>query len=120
VIFLSDGHPTMGDTSTEGILSRVRQIVAQGTQVNVMGYGYRVEELRAKGAPIDWYADEPVSITGAVGSLSRRAPHPEAGKLFMDFVPRHKPWFDLCRPGVPMFRRSPPFDRVGYTLSRAG
>ncbi|MDP2601833.1 MAG: extracellular solute-binding protein [Deltaproteobacteria bacterium] len=63
------------------------QLVAAGEfPVNVMGYGYRVEEMRAKGAPIDWYADEPVSITGAVGSLSRRAPHPEAGKLFMDFL----------------------------------
>ena len=51
-----------------------------------MGYGHAVEGLRAKGAPIDWTADEPVSITGAVGSLSRRAPHPEAGKLFMDVL----------------------------------
>lgn len=63
------------------------QLIAAGEfPVNVMGYGYAVEALRAKGAPIDWTADEPVSITGAVGSLSRRAPHPEAGKLFMDFL----------------------------------
>lgn len=63
------------------------QLLAAGEfPVNVMAYGYRVEEMRSKGAPMDWYADEPVTITGAVASLSRRAPHPEAAKLFIDFL----------------------------------
>jgi iron(III) transport system substrate-binding protein len=42
--------------------------------------------MRAKGAPVDWLADEPLTITGAVASISRRAPHPEAAKLFIDFL----------------------------------
>lgn len=51
-----------------------------------MAYGFRVEEMRSKGAPADWYADEPMTITGAVASLSRRAPHIEAARLFIDFL----------------------------------
>ncbi len=63
------------------------QLLAAGEfPVNVMAYGFRVEEMRSKGAPMDWYADEPVTITGAVASISRRAPHPEAAKLFVDFL----------------------------------
>lgn len=42
--------------------------------------------MKAKGAPLDWYADEPVTITGAVASISRRAPHSEAARLFVDFL----------------------------------
>lgn len=63
------------------------QLVAAGEfPANVMGYGFRVEEMKNKGAPVDWFADEPVTFTGAVASLSKRAPHPEAAKLFIDLL----------------------------------
>jgi iron(III) transport system substrate-binding protein len=45
-----------------------------------------VEELKRKGAPVDWVADEPVTTTQTVLALSSRAPNPDAAKLYIDFV----------------------------------
>ncbi|SRR5712692_570198 len=42
--------------------------------------------MRSKGAPLDWAADEPVTVTGAVISISNRPPHPEAAKLLIDLL----------------------------------
>lgn len=47
VVFLSDGAPTAGDTSREGILSMVSQIVAGGTRVDTLAYGQITPEGRA-------------------------------------------------------------------------
>jgi iron(III) transport system substrate-binding protein len=63
------------------------QLLAAGEfPVNVMGYGFQAEQMRAKGAPLDWTVDEPVTVTGAVISVSSRPPHPEAAKLLVDFL----------------------------------
>ena len=63
------------------------QLLAAGEfPVNVMGYGFQAEQMRSKGAPLDWTADEPVTVTGAVLSISNRPPHPEAAKLLVDFL----------------------------------
>ena len=45
-----------------------------------------VEELKRKGAPLEWVADEPVTTTQTVLALSSRAPDPNAAKLYIDFV----------------------------------
>ncbi len=49
-------------------------------------YHYTPEQLKQKGAPIDWFAIEPV-IAGmnAIG-VSRKAPHPNAAILFYDYM----------------------------------
>jgi iron(III) transport system substrate-binding protein len=63
------------------------QLLAAGEfPVNVMGYGFQVEQMRSRGAPLDWTADEPVTVTGAVISISSRPPHPEAAKLLIDLL----------------------------------
>ncbi|MFQ5684632.1 MAG: ABC transporter substrate-binding protein [Candidatus Binatia bacterium] len=63
------------------------QILAAGEYpVNVMTYGHNVEFMKARGAPIDWVADQPVTVTGGAASLAKRAPHPEAAKFFIDFL----------------------------------
>ncbi|MBI4490718.1 MAG: extracellular solute-binding protein [Deltaproteobacteria bacterium] len=65
----------------------ILQLVAAGEfPVNVMAYGYAVEEMKLKGAPLDWTADEPVTIQGGVISLAKYAPHPNAAKLFIDYA----------------------------------
>ncbi len=65
----------------------ILQLVAAGEfPINVMGYGYAVEELKLKGAPVDWTADEPVTIQGGVISLAKYAPHPNAAKLLIDYA----------------------------------
>jgi iron(III) transport system substrate-binding protein len=45
-----------------------------------------VEELKRKGAPVEWVADEPVTTTQTVLALASRAPNPNSAKLYIDFV----------------------------------
>src|SRR5215471_10664242 len=48
-------------------------------------YNYKAEQLRAKGAPIDWFAiGTAIARPNGVG-VARAAPHPHAAVLFYDF-----------------------------------
>jgi ABC-type Fe3+ transport system substrate-binding protein len=51
-----------------------------------------------KGAPVDWIVMEPATVTLSTLSVLRDAPHPNAAKLFMDFI--------ISREGQEVFRRS--------------
>jgi iron(III) transport system substrate-binding protein len=49
-------------------------------------YNYMPEQAKKKGAPIDWFAIEPaIARSNAVG-VARRAPHPNAARLFYDYL----------------------------------
>jgi iron(III) transport system substrate-binding protein len=49
-------------------------------------YNYKAEQLKNKGAPIDWFAFTPaIARPNGIGML-RRAPHPNAAVLFFDFM----------------------------------
>ncbi len=39
-----------------------------------------------KGAPVDWIAMEPATVTLSTLSVLAKAPHPNAAKLLMDFI----------------------------------
>jgi len=48
-------------------------------------YNYKAEQLRAEGAPIDWFTiGNAIARPNGVG-VARRAPHPHAALLFYDF-----------------------------------
>ena len=48
---------------------------------------HRVEQAKLDGAPVDWFAIEPLTPEPPVCvSLPKNAAHPNAGKLFIDFV----------------------------------
>jgi len=48
-------------------------------------YNYKAEQLKGKGAPIDWYTIGPaIARPNGVG-VARQAPHPHAAVLFYDF-----------------------------------
>ncbi|MEA2907579.1 MAG: iron(III) transport system substrate-binding protein [Alphaproteobacteria bacterium] len=49
-------------------------------------YLYKVLQLKNDGAPTDWLALPPEVARSQGTGLSRRAPHPNAGILFMDFL----------------------------------
>lgn len=49
-------------------------------------FGYRVLELQSKGAPIDLVHADPVMTRPWYLLLAKRAPHPNAGRLFIDYV----------------------------------
>ena len=63
------------------------QLVAAGEyEVALELFNYRVEVLKNQGAPIDWVAPNPMVTNPSVVSLAARAPHPNAGKIFIDFL----------------------------------
>lgn len=49
-------------------------------------YAYQVERLKKNGAPVDWHAVEPAIVHTVAGGISKDAPHPNAAKLFMDYL----------------------------------
>lgn len=63
------------------------QLVAAGEyEVAVELFNYRVEVLKNQGAPIDWVAPQPMVTNPSAASLAARAPHPNAARLFVDFL----------------------------------
>jgi iron(III) transport system substrate-binding protein len=61
-------------------------IVAGEVPVGLTAYGPNAEVLKRQGKPIDWAAVEPLVGRPQGIALLRRAPHPNAGLLFADFV----------------------------------
>jgi iron(III) transport system substrate-binding protein len=63
------------------------QLMAAGEfSIGVTLYNQRIEQLKTKGAPVDWVPFEPVIPELHPIAVSARAPHPNAAKLFVDFV----------------------------------
>ena len=62
-------------------------MVAAGDRaMAVVAFADSVEGLRQKGAPIDWIAVEPLLGLSIGLALVKNAPHPNAAKLFIDFL----------------------------------
>lgn len=78
--------------ATNGISVRkghtlLANLVASGeVAMNLSAYAHRAEQMKNNGAPIDWTIIPPgiVRINGA--GPARRAPHPHAAVLFLDFL----------------------------------
>jgi ABC-type Fe3+ transport system substrate-binding protein len=49
-------------------------------------YEYSIEVLKAKGAPVDWVGLEPVIVYTVAVSLPAQPPHPNAAKLFIEWL----------------------------------
>jgi ABC-type Fe3+ transport system substrate-binding protein len=49
-------------------------------------FGYRVMEMKAKGETIDLVKADPLMVRPAHLALARRAPHPNAARLYIDFA----------------------------------
>jgi len=63
------------------------QMLAAGEMsVLITTYNYMVEELKAKGAPVEWVPLDPVIPELHPMAISTHAPHPYAAKLFVDFI----------------------------------
>jgi iron(III) transport system substrate-binding protein len=61
-------------------------VVAGEVPLALTVYNYKAEQLRAEGAPIDWFTiGNAIARPNGVG-VARRAPHPHAAVLFYDFV----------------------------------
>ncbi len=63
------------------------QLVASGeVPLALTVYNYKAEQLKNKGAPIDWFAIPPAIARPNGSGIARRAPHPNAAVLFFDFM----------------------------------
>ena len=63
------------------------ELVAAGEfAVTVEVYAHRAQEMKEKGAPVNWVAVEPVLIHPLVGIIAKNAPHPNTARLFMDYI----------------------------------
>jgi len=49
-------------------------------------YAYTVDRAKKNGAPIDFHVVEPAIVHTIAGGISKNAPHPNAAKLFMDYL----------------------------------
>jgi iron(III) transport system substrate-binding protein len=77
--------------STNGVSVRkghtlLTQLVASGeVPLSLTVYNYKAEQLRAEGAPINWFTiGNAIARPNGVG-VARTAPHPHAAVLFYDF-----------------------------------
>jgi iron(III) transport system substrate-binding protein len=65
----------------------VSELVAAGEfKLALTAYSQNFETLKQRGAPVDWVALDPVYANLHPLALSSKAPHPSAGKLFIDFL----------------------------------
>ncbi len=63
------------------------QLVAAGEfKVGVVLYSPRIENMKATGAPIEWVRANPVVAYHYAIGVAAHAPHPNAARLFVDFM----------------------------------
>lgn len=63
------------------------QLVAAGElPIGIGMYGHRVEQMKRRGAPLEWVGLNPVVMILHPTALSAKAPHPNAGKLLIDYI----------------------------------
>lgn len=68
-----------------GNTNRVQLTVA-GEYSLIIAYAPTIQRETSRGAPIDWVPLEPVPVQVNPAMLAVKAPHPNAGKLFIDFL----------------------------------
>ena len=61
-------------------------VVAGEIPMALTVYNYRVEQIKARGAPIEWFIIPPTIARFQGMGLARRAPHPHAAVLYFDFM----------------------------------
>ncbi|HEY2987515.1 MAG TPA: extracellular solute-binding protein [Candidatus Binatia bacterium] len=73
-------------TIANGFTLAVNQLAAGEYPVSVTTYGHRVEQLIARGAPIDWVRSDVVFVMPQLIGLSGRGKAPNAAKVWIDFL----------------------------------
>lgn len=77
--------------------SQIADLVAAGEYpIGINTYSTNIEDLKARGAPVEWVGLDPVVAILHPIAINAAAPHPNAAKLFVDFV--------LSREGMMLLR----------------
>lgn len=65
----------------------ISQLIAAGEFSVGIVYAHRIESMKKAGAPIDWVRTiNPFFVALSPAGLAAKAPHPNAGKLLLDFM----------------------------------
>jgi iron(III) transport system substrate-binding protein len=75
-----------GISARKGHTLLANLVVSGEVPLAVASYYYKVAQLKDRGAPIDWIALPPVIARFEGVGVARRAPHPNAAMLFLDFM----------------------------------
>ena len=90
-------------------------VVAGEVPLGLTAYQYKVAQLKKSGAPIDWVVIPP-GISRFLGTgVLRRAPHPNAAILFLDFMLSDAQTLLLARDFTPTNMKVKPLD-LAFTL----
>ena len=75
------------DVSLRASTTLLTNLVAAGEiPIAIDLYADDVERTKKAGAPLDWVAFDPMIVHTIAGGINKNAPHPNASKLFMDFL----------------------------------
>jgi len=75
------------DVSVRASTTLLTNLVAAGEiPLAIDLYADDVERTKKAGAPLDWVAFDPMIVHTIAGGINKNAPHPNAAKLFMDFL----------------------------------
>ena len=65
----------------------ISQLIAAGEFPIGIVYAHRIESMKKAGAPVDWVkTSNPIFVALSPTGLAAKAPHPNAGKLLLDFM----------------------------------
>jgi iron(III) transport system substrate-binding protein len=62
------------------------QLAVAGEYPLILAYNQTIERMAQRKAPIDWVPLEPAVVQVNPAMLAAKAPHPNSGRLFMDFL----------------------------------
>ena len=77
-------------------------------------YIHNAEDAKRKGAPVDWLAQDPVFTKFQPIGVAAKAPHPNAAKLFVDFMLSEEGQRIIASFGRVPTRRAVPTTRAGF------
>lgn len=62
------------------------QLAVAGEYPLILAYNQTIQRMTSRGAPIDWVPLEPAVVQVNPVMVGAKAPHPNAGRLFIDFI----------------------------------
>lgn len=84
-------------TLRRGRTGQLELLAAGEFPILLEAYSHRAQKMKEKGAPVEWIPFEPVTVVPFAAVIATTAPHPNAARLFIDFV--------LSRDGQMVFKK---------------
>jgi iron(III) transport system substrate-binding protein len=92
----------------QGFAHMANLLAAGEYPIALMSQVTKIEEMKEKGAPVDWASNTPNFSTVGAYALNRTPPHPAGARLFIDFVLSEQGQRVLGRTGKLPMRRGVP------------